>query len=90
MLHDEVLFEGSIATSAEEGRIAAKKIEKLPDGSLKETPYDFITYWTFLPFEWRSHEQATEQLKALVLQRHSMMIMGRPISDTPHRRQLRR
>jgi hypothetical protein len=90
MSDDEVLFEGSIATSAEEGRIAAKKIEKLPGGSLKETPYDFITYWTFLPFEWRSHEQATERLKALVVQRESMMIMGRPISDDPQRRQLRR
>jgi hypothetical protein len=90
MPDDEVLFEGSIATSAEEGRVAAKKIEKMPGGSLKETPYDFITYWTFLPFQWRSHEQATKRLKALVLQRQSMMIMGRPISDDPHRRQLRR
>jgi hypothetical protein len=86
---DEVPFEGSIATSAEKGRIAAKKIEKLPGGSLKETPYDFITYWTFIPFEWRSHEQATERLRALVLKRRSMMIMGRPIGDDPQRPQRR-
>jgi hypothetical protein len=61
----------------------------MPDGSLKETPYDFIKYRRFRSFAWRSHEQAAEQLKALVFQRESMMIMGRAIIDDPNRRQRR-
>jgi hypothetical protein len=87
---DKVLFEGAIATSAKKGALAAKTIKKLPDGSLEETSYDFITYWRFRSFTWRSHEQAAEQLKALALQRESMMIMGRAIVDDPQRRQRRR
>jgi hypothetical protein len=81
----QINFAFTIATVAENGRIATKTIR------LTETiPYSKPTWWTYEPAAETSLEGMADRLRALAIQPEKMIVMGAPAPGLdlrqPHRR----
>jgi hypothetical protein len=83
-------YEFTVCKVAEQGRIAAKRITWLADGSLSKSDYDNVTWWRFIPAEVASLEAMADALRSLALKPDRMLVMGEPVNGLnlrrPHRR----
>jgi hypothetical protein len=83
-------FGFTVCKVAEQGRIAAKRITRLADGSLSKSNYDNVTWWRFIPADAASLEAMADALRSLALKPERMLVMGEPVNGLnlrlPHRR----
>jgi hypothetical protein len=71
-------FSFTIATVAEAGRAATKRIVRHLDGRLEKSDYDRVALWRFQPMAAASVAIMTEMLRDLAGRADRMILMGRP------------
>ena len=74
----EGAFSFTIATVAEPGLAATKRIVRLSDGRLEKSDYDRVALWRFQPMAAASVAIMAEVLRDLAGRADRMILMGRP------------
>ena len=73
-------FSFTIAEVADEGLIAAKRIGRNPDGSIRKSHYDYPAWWCFALANYASIEAMAACLCSLAPQPRKCVLMGAPVA----------